>query len=59
MGLMLHEKAKQLIKRQKYEDSLLVLAMGEVGCNTTSLFVLFLFFQMFSSFLISKIYLWD
>ncbi|XXG59113.1 hypothetical protein AAC387_Pa04g1251 [Persea americana] len=29
MGLMLHEKAKQLIKRQKYEDALLVLGMGE------------------------------
>ncbi|KAF8393111.1 hypothetical protein HHK36_021352 [Tetracentron sinense] len=29
MGLMLHANAKQLIKRQKYEDALEVLEMGE------------------------------
>lgn len=29
-GLMLHASAKQLIKKQKYEDALEVLAMGEV-----------------------------
>ncbi|XP_039169036.1 uncharacterized protein LOC104445802 isoform X2 [Eucalyptus grandis] len=30
MGLMLHSNAKQLTRRQKYEDALEVLAMGEV-----------------------------
>lgn len=29
-GLMLHASAKQLIKRQEYEDALELLAMGEV-----------------------------
>ncbi|XP_030468722.2 uncharacterized protein LOC115687340 [Syzygium oleosum] len=36
MGLMLHSNAKQLIRRQKYEDALEVLAMGEESfslCN--------------------------
>lgn len=29
-GLMLHASAKQLIKKQQYEDALEVLSMGEV-----------------------------
>ncbi|KAF8035986.1 hypothetical protein BT93_C1876 [Corymbia citriodora subsp. variegata] len=36
MGLMLHSYAKQLIRRQKYEDALEILAMGEKSfshCN--------------------------
>lgn len=31
MGLMLHANAKQLIRRQKFEDALEVLTMGEVS----------------------------
>lgn len=30
MGLMLHTKGKQLIRKQKYNDALEVLEMGEV-----------------------------